>query len=86
MDPVLRSEYMAWKKSPSMEPALPFLARIYREDINPCLEFSNAELAGRVREAVHLNTLCISPVKVRNKCAEELKALTVITNRRKSNL
>ena len=64
MDPVLRNEFMSWKKSPTMDVSLPFLARIHREDVNPCLEFANEELAVRVREAVIQNTLCISPVKV----------------------
>jgi len=63
MDPVLRNEFMSWKKSPTMDVSLPFLARIHREDVNPCLEFANEELAVRVREAVIQNTLCISPVK-----------------------
>ena len=30
MDPVLRGEYLDWKKSPQMDPELPFFVRIYR--------------------------------------------------------
>ena len=30
MDPVLRSEYLEWKKSPKMDVDLPFFVRIYR--------------------------------------------------------
>jgi len=63
IDPVLRSEYLQWKKSPSIDPDLPFFCRIYREDINPCLEFPNSELGVQVREAVLQNTLSINPVK-----------------------
>jgi len=63
MDPVLRSEYLEWKKSPKMDPELPFFVRIYREDINPCLEFPNVSLSASIKEAVFQNTICISPVK-----------------------
>jgi len=63
MDPVLRGEYLDWKKSPKMDPELPFFVRIYREDINPCLEFPNESLSAEVKEAVLQNTICISPVK-----------------------
>jgi len=60
---VLRAEYLGWKKAPSLDPDLPFLARIYREDINPSLEFPNTELSVIVREATLNNTLSINPVK-----------------------
>jgi hypothetical protein len=38
---IIIKEYLAWKKSPSMEASCGFLARIYREDILPCLDFPN---------------------------------------------
>lgn len=63
VDPVLRAEYVTWKKSPSMEPSCGFLSRIYREDVTPCLDFPVAELADRVRRAVQDNTLCLVPIK-----------------------
>ena len=52
VDPVLRAEYVTWKRSPSMEPSCQFLSRIYREDVTPCLDFPVVELADRVRRAV----------------------------------
>ena len=55
MDPVLRAEYVTWKRSPSMEPSCQFLSRIYREDVTPCLDFPVVELADRVRRAVQVD-------------------------------
>ncbi len=74
IDPVLRKEYLAWKKSPTMDrTASAFIERIYREDIDPCLDFASAEVCGVVVRAVHDNTLCIEPVtdfaKVPRDCA-----------------
>jgi len=63
VDPVLRAEYVTWKKSPTMEPSCQFLSRIYREDVTPCLDFPVVELADRVRRAVQDNTLCLVPIK-----------------------
>jgi len=63
IDPVLRQEYLAWKKDPSMNETQPFLSRIYQEDVNPCLQFSNSDLSSRVRTAIHDNTLCLVPIK-----------------------
>ena len=64
MDPVLRQEYLSWKKSPSMsESDHPFLSRIYREDVEPCLQFPATELSLRVRSAIHDNNLCLIPIK-----------------------
>ncbi|XP_078663437.1 guanine nucleotide exchange factor for Rab-3A-like [Branchiostoma floridae x Branchiostoma belcheri] len=62
LDPILHQEFMTWRKSPSLTRDVPFLARIYSEDILPCLEFKNAELAAAVQEAVENNTLCIEPI------------------------
>ena len=63
IDPVLRKEYLSWKKAPTLDRSHPFLARIYREDIDLCLDFANGPLSSEVAEAVHSNTLSISPVK-----------------------
>ena len=62
-DPVIRQEYLSWKKSPVMNETDPFLSRIYQEDINPCLTFPATELSSRVRVAVHENNMCLIPVK-----------------------
>ena len=63
IDPTLRQEYVNWKKSPDLTTSSPFLARIYREDVEPCLDFPASELASRVRAAIHENILCLVPIK-----------------------
>jgi len=63
IDPVLRAEYLAWKKAPDMSSSNTFLARIYNEDVDPCLDFPVQALSLAVRQAIHDNILCLSPVK-----------------------
>ena len=64
IDPVLRAEYLAWWKAPTLDRTnSPFLQRIYAEDIDLCLEFVNRDLAKDVLAAIEGNTLCLSPVK-----------------------
>ena len=63
IDPVLRAEYLAWKKAPTMSSSNIFLARIYKEDVDPCLDFPAKFLSLAVRQAIHDNILCLSPCK-----------------------
>ena len=56
-DPILRQEYINWKKSPDMAVTSPFLARIYREDVDPCLAFPASDLSSRVRTAIQVQKL-----------------------------
>lgn len=64
IDPVLRAEYLAWWKAPTLDRShSPFLQRIYAEDIDLCLEFVNRDLAKDVLAAIEGNTLCLTPVK-----------------------
>ena len=63
MDPTLRQEYINWKKCPDMSRSSPFLARIYREDVEPCLAFPASELSSRVMAAIQDNVLCLVPIK-----------------------
>ncbi|XP_021144355.1 rab-3A-interacting protein isoform X2 [Columba livia] len=58
----LYNEFRSWKDEPTMDRTCPFLDKIYREDIFPCLTFSKSELASAVLEAVENNTLSIEPV------------------------
>uniref|UniRef100_A0A673UZ88 RAB3A interacting protein n=1 Tax=Suricata suricatta TaxID=37032 RepID=A0A673UZ88_SURSU len=58
----LYNEFRSWKDDPTMDRSCPFLDKIYREDIFPCLTFSKSELASAVLEAVENNTLSIEPV------------------------
>ena len=58
---------MAWKQTPRMDKSDAFIARIYHEDINLCLDFNNKELAARVQEAVERGNIFIEAVSDKTK-------------------
>ncbi|XP_004646782.1 guanine nucleotide exchange factor for Rab-3A isoform X2 [Octodon degus] len=62
MDTTLFAEFQAWRAAPTLDKACPFLDRVYREDVGPCLDFTMRELSALVRGAVEDNTLTIEPV------------------------
>uniref|UniRef100_A0A8D2H0H5 GDP/GTP exchange factor Sec2 N-terminal domain-containing protein n=1 Tax=Urocitellus parryii TaxID=9999 RepID=A0A8D2H0H5_UROPR len=62
VDTTLFAEFQAWRASPTLDKACPFLERVYREDVGPCLDFTVQELSALVRAAVEDNTLTIEPV------------------------
>lgn len=62
VDTTLFAEFQAWRESPTLDKTSPFLERVYREDVGPCLDFTTQELSALVRAAVEDNTLTIEPV------------------------
>ncbi|XP_032270974.1 guanine nucleotide exchange factor for Rab-3A isoform X3 [Phoca vitulina] len=62
VDTTLFAEFQAWRESPTLDKTCPFLERVYREDVGPCLDFTMQELSALVRAAVEDNTLTIEPV------------------------
>nr|XP_020824090.1 guanine nucleotide exchange factor for Rab-3A isoform X3 [Phascolarctos cinereus] len=62
VDTILFAEFQAWKEAPTLDKSCPFLERIYREDVGPCLNFTKQELSELVQAAVEENTLTIEPV------------------------
>ncbi|XP_060242246.1 guanine nucleotide exchange factor for Rab-3A isoform X2 [Meriones unguiculatus] len=62
VDTTLFAEFQAWRASPTLDKNCPFLERVYREDVGPCLDFTVQELSSLVRAAVEDNTLTIEPV------------------------
>ncbi|XP_008825338.1 guanine nucleotide exchange factor for Rab-3A isoform X1 [Nannospalax galili] len=62
VDTTLFAEFQAWRASPTLDKNSPFLERVYREDVGPCLDFTMQELSSLVRAAVEDNTLTIEPV------------------------
>ncbi|KAM9221991.1 guanine nucleotide exchange factor for Rab-3A isoform 1-T1 [Dugong dugon] len=62
VDTTLFAEFQAWRESPTLDKTCPFLERVYREDVGPCLDFMMQELSALVRAAVEDNTLTIEPV------------------------
>lgn len=67
VDPMLHKEFIAWKQQPTMEKSNPFIARIYREDINCCLEFNNTNLGHEVQQAIENGSICIEAVSDKTK-------------------
>lgn len=53
MDTTLFAEFQAWRESPTLDKTCPFLERVYREDVGPCLDFTMQEVrpGGRGRPA-----------------------------------
>lgn len=62
VDTTLFAEFQAWREAPTLDRSSPFLDRVYREDVGPCLDFTMQELSALVRAAVEDNTLTIEPV------------------------
>ncbi|XP_004874344.1 guanine nucleotide exchange factor for Rab-3A isoform X2 [Heterocephalus glaber] len=62
VDSTLFAEFQAWRAAPTLDKACPFLDRVHREDVGPCLDFAMRELSALVRGAVEDNTLTIEPV------------------------
>ncbi|XP_054999429.1 guanine nucleotide exchange factor for Rab-3A isoform X2 [Sorex araneus] len=62
VDTTLFAEFQAWRETPTLDRTSPFLDRVYREDVGPCLDFTMQELSALVRAAVEDNTLTIEPV------------------------
>ncbi|XP_015127092.1 guanine nucleotide exchange factor for Rab-3A [Diachasma alloeum] len=52
IDPRLQAEFLTWKANPCLSQSDAFVGRVFREDIDLCLDFPNSALGVRVREAV----------------------------------
>ncbi|KAL5241669.1 hypothetical protein ACI65C_009079 [Semiaphis heraclei] len=59
IDPNVHREFVLWMKSPTLDKSDAFISRIYREDIDQCLEFNNSTLAMDVRNAIECGNLFI---------------------------
>lgn len=67
IDPRLNEEFLKWKLKPSIDKKDPFVARIFSEDIDFCLDFPNCELGGKVRQAVLDGTVFIEAISDKTK-------------------
>uniref|UniRef100_A0A8C4FDJ8 RAB3A interacting protein like 1 n=1 Tax=Catagonus wagneri TaxID=51154 RepID=A0A8C4FDJ8_9CETA len=75
VDATLFAEFQAWKESPTLDKTCPFLERVYREDVGPCLDFTMQELSTLVRAAVEDNRLTIEPVASQTLPAVKVAAI-----------
>jgi len=63
IDPVYHKEFVSWReKLDTVDKKQPFLRRVYNEDILPCLDFANSELARIVLEAIESNRIIIEQI------------------------
>lgn len=69
VDPRLHTEFLRWKANPCVDKSDPFVARVFREDIDLCLDFSNKELGAKVRQAVLDGIIFIEAVSDKTKLA-----------------
>lgn len=67
VDPNVHKEFVAWKQSPHMDKSDAFIARVYNEDINLCLDFNNKELGTRVQDAIERGNIFIEAVSDKTK-------------------
>ncbi|CAH1800300.1 unnamed protein product [Owenia fusiformis] len=73
IDPVFFEEFKTWRLAPSLDTTSPFFNTINREDIQPCLKFTQKQLSSAVLENIQQNTLTMEPFGEKNpfprKCA-----------------
>lgn len=63
VDPAYHQEFVSWRECPnSTNKEHPFLARIYKEDIVPCLNFNNTQLSEEVQRCIEENSIVIETV------------------------
>lgn len=67
VDPVLQKEFLTWKEQPMLDKTNAFIKRIYDEDINLCLSFTNRDLSEKVMESVESGTILIEAVGDKTK-------------------
>lgn len=67
MDPNLQKDFLNWKETAKLDKTHPFIDRIYREDINLCLDFSNKELGEEVRKAIETRNIYVEAVTDKTK-------------------
>lgn len=67
VDPNVHREFLAWRQKPCLDKSDPFVQRVYREDIDLCLTFSNVDLSKKVRDAVESGTILIEAVGDKTK-------------------
>ncbi|XP_015183577.1 PREDICTED: guanine nucleotide exchange factor for Rab-3A-like [Polistes dominula] len=69
VDPRVHTEFLRWKANPCVDKSDPFVARVFKEDIDLCLDFPNKELGSRVRQAVLDGIIFIEAVSDKTKLA-----------------
>ncbi|KAF8774259.1 Rab-3A-interacting protein like [Argiope bruennichi] len=66
VDPVFHQQFLEWHQNPKLDKTHPFLNIIYKEDILPCLNFTNKKLSDAVLSAIEANVITIEQVNGKN--------------------
>lgn len=69
VDPRVHTEFLRWKANPCVDKSDLFVARVFREDIDLCLDFPSKELGAKVRQAVLDGIIFIEAVSDKTKLA-----------------
>ncbi|EDO38302.1 predicted protein, partial [Nematostella vectensis] len=72
VDVIIFREFLEWMDERSVSHDKPFLSRIYEEDVAPCLNFTNKELAIAIHQSIENNTLSMESIRTKalfRKCA-----------------
>lgn len=81
VDPRVHTEFLRWKANPCVDKSDSFVARVFREDIDLCLDFPNKELGTKVRQAVLDGIIFIEAVSDKTKLAFPKKCALLETPR-----
>lgn len=65
IDTLLLHNFQNWREAPSLSVDNPFTRRIFTEDIQPCLSFTNADLSLQLQASIEKNMLCIEPINAK---------------------
>jgi len=69
VDPRVHTEFLRWKANPCVDKSDSFVARVFKEDIDLCLDFPNKEIGAKVRQAVLDGIIFIEAVSDKTKLA-----------------
>ncbi|KRZ71465.1 Rab-3A-interacting protein [Trichinella papuae] len=77
VDPICHQEFTIWLENHDLtDVEHPFLKRIYNEDIYPCLNFTNTELASLVCNSIANNTIILENILATENEKAKICALT----------
>ncbi|XP_076238704.1 guanine nucleotide exchange factor for Rab-3A [Calliopsis andreniformis] len=81
VDPRVHTEFLKWKANPCVDKGDPFVSRIFKEDIDLCLDFPNKELGTKVRQAVLDGIIFIEAISDKTKFTFPKKCVLLETPR-----
>ena len=72
VDVIVFKDFLDWMEEGKFDRTQPFLSRMYSEDVAPCLDFTNEQLAKTFQGAIESNSLVLEVMStkgIRRKCA-----------------